>query len=1447
MNREPGSSHSTILDAGRSWWLEPGLAELAFGSRPPRRSGTAHTGVSAHLAFLPPEAIEIDLNDPAQRHFGDYELLELIGQGGMGVVYRARQNSLQREVAVKLLAAGPWASPDFIKRFEREAQSAARMQHPNIVPIHEIGAHEDLNFFSMRLVKGGSLSQKIQRGGALPPREAARLLRQVAEAVDYAHRFDVLHLDLKPGNVLLDENGEPLVADFGLAKRLDEALAADSTEVSGTPSYMAPEQARVDAQCLSVATDIYGLGAILYEAITGRPPFTGSSAQDTLRQVASESPKPPHELQSAIPKDLEAICLKCLSKDPAQRYPSARALVDDLGRFLEGRETTALHLNVAERAIRFGHREPKLTAALALVLFTLAMGFGASWLQWQRAEKSAADARALLWEGRREAALQLERDGDGMEALPKLLSNLQDQEQAKDATAAALERRRMGLIENNGATLLDSIVVADANPIAVAVSPSGKTIAASFSDMGVRWYDSADFRELGRLSLRDRPTSDGQPRAILLLRFLDETHLLANGDWYDNQVSPAGIDSWLLDLGAKMVIEPPAGFEDFADAAFSANGRFAVLHDDQNNAQLWQVSPWKPLSARAKLETQALPWIVDPQGRYAINVSVSMNPIRIHPAGDFTHTRDYALVENSGVSAWALTRDGNQLAVGDFEGHVMLLDTRDLSVKRFVAAPGRQVAWVDFSEDDAWLVAGNRDGAVAVFDVATGESVSGGGLKVDFPLERATVDRAHRLLFATGDGQVAMWRLGMPGPRTMPAQRIGMAPARHGATARYPFGWSPASGLFASAGLDGRLRLWRLPAAPMSDARAASQVAEQVALAGNAIVDVDWDRVRIVSMDGRSAGEWLQLPQAPGFAELVDGGRRLAVTLGPRLAFYDARSLAPLGEAIALPATPERFALDAGGTRIALLFGGASVDGFEETLRLYDAHAGNAQAGEAKLAGPQRRFAFSPDGSRLLAVGPPEGATLVFDAKSLKPVGEFPHDPYQPVAWADFDPDGKTLRLVLRAADVRLGGHALASWNPDTDASTTLPLPPQASPLGVLALGAGRAFVAGTGGDWLAGKQLLQVARGGDGDGEPTAVLALSPDGTLLAHASRRQVQLYDVASGTPIGTPLAGDGDAFDVPARMAFSPDGGTLVARTVHGRWLRWRVAPEARPAAAIASDLAALAPTRENQRVLQMPSNAQRSAWRASDPGPWAALPPRPGFVPASLTRHGHPIPPRAPSVSPLLVDLGGSYDVAPEELRTVFYNIRPGLRPLPTGVQHIGGQWFDIRGMAQVGFSDDRGIANRTSLTCVPLPDAPIAALHPLILFSIPHPAQTGEVLADFILHYADGTSTNVPVIAGKDARGFNGDDARVPLAFAGDIGLTLVGLQDDVFSAPRLPVPGPARRARCMDVLTRNAKFPMLLLALTIEDGNREPEKPLYPSGAALAARVPRNNTGASK
>src|SRR6185503_13359051 len=240
-----------------------------------------------------------------------------------------------RDVAIKLLAAGPWASKNFIERFQREAQNAARMQHPNIVAIYEVGSSQELHFFSMRLIRGGSLADLIKQEGKLDPQRAARLLRTIAEAVDYAHKLGVLHLDLKPANVLLDDNGNPHVADFGLARRLEQGLAADTNEVSGTPSYMAPEQC-VAAQRVTPATDIWGLGAILYELDTGRPPYLGASPQATLQLVVDGEPITPREYEKNLPRELEAIIRKCLVHDVSARYASARDLADDLGRFLAG-------------------------------------------------------------------------------------------------------------------------------------------------------------------------------------------------------------------------------------------------------------------------------------------------------------------------------------------------------------------------------------------------------------------------------------------------------------------------------------------------------------------------------------------------------------------------------------------------------------------------------------------------------------------------------------------------------------------------------------------------------------------------------------------------------------------------------------------------------------------------------------------------------------------------------------------------------------------------------------------------------------------------------------------------------------------------------------------------------------------------------------------------------
>ena len=272
---------------------------------------------------------------PKLRYFGDYELLEEIARGGMGVVYRARQVSLDRTVAVKMMLPGVLSSEDEIRRFQAEARTAACMQHPNIVAIHEVGEFDGLHYFSMDFVEGPSLAELV-RDKALSPREAAQYVQVLAEAVHYAHGKAILHRDLKPANVLVDAAGRPRITDFGLARPIEGGGMTVTGTLLGTPAYMPPEQAAGEGAPLTPASDCYSLGAILYELLTGAPAFRGASPMAIVRRVIEEAPARPRVVDPAIPPVLEAICLKCLEKDPARRYQSAADLAGDLQRFLRG-------------------------------------------------------------------------------------------------------------------------------------------------------------------------------------------------------------------------------------------------------------------------------------------------------------------------------------------------------------------------------------------------------------------------------------------------------------------------------------------------------------------------------------------------------------------------------------------------------------------------------------------------------------------------------------------------------------------------------------------------------------------------------------------------------------------------------------------------------------------------------------------------------------------------------------------------------------------------------------------------------------------------------------------------------------------------------------------------------------------------------------------------------
>jgi predicted Ser/Thr protein kinase len=418
--------------AGGTVDLQPGTPGGTVDFQPADPGGTVD-----HAASHPPSIPEAGRTyapggrrAPVAETVAGYEILGTLGRGAMGVVYKARQRGLRRIVALKMILSGGHASEHDIARFQVEAEAIAQLQHPGIVQIYEVGEEDGRPFFSLEFVDGGSLQKKIA-GTPQPPAEAARMAQLLAEAMQCAHAHNIIHRDLKPANVLLTKDGQPKITDFGLAKQLEgESGQTHSGTILGTPSYMAPEQAEGKIHEVGPLSDTYALGAILYELLTGRPPFKAASVLDTLHQVRTQEPVAPTQLQPKVPRDLETICLKCLQKSPAKRYASAGALAEDLRRFQAGEPILARPVGRLERAWRWCRRNPKVAGLSALaVVFVVGWAVSATFLKLEadanarRADENAdkAEQRQKLAEANAARAQKNEEKAQANEK--KALSN----------------------------------------------------------------------------------------------------------------------------------------------------------------------------------------------------------------------------------------------------------------------------------------------------------------------------------------------------------------------------------------------------------------------------------------------------------------------------------------------------------------------------------------------------------------------------------------------------------------------------------------------------------------------------------------------------------------------------------------------------------------------------------------------------------------------------------------------------------------------------------------------------------------------------------------------------------------------------------------------------------------------------------------------------------------
>ena len=1126
------------LPAGTPPWVCPQcLLDHATAGEPGAAPVSSGTPAATSVSTGP-------LGGPLPCRLGAYELVERIGQGGMGVVYKARQISLDRDVAVKVLSLAALAGPEAVHRFRTEAVTAGSLRHPNIVVVHEVGLAEGQHYLVMDYVPGPTLAD-LTRNGPLPARRAAQYLRTIAEAVHFAHERGILHRDLKPSNVLIDTNDQPRVTDFGLAKRFisgpvgTRSTASHSSseevrdavervpthveddltlsgQVLGSPAFIPPEQASGQRGRVGRRSDVYALGAILYQLLTGRPPFVGEALADTLRQVLNEEPPRPRLLNPTVPLELETIGLKCLEKEPDRRYPTAQALAEELGRWLENRPILARPVGLADKVWRWCRRKPALAslgAGVIVLLLVVAIGSPLALYHINRARLDAleqtqrAEAEALLTRRNSYAAdmnlVQRALEESDLSRALELLDRHRPLRQSEisnfkfqiPADLRGWEWRYLWARcqSDERFTLCQS-----SNSVsALAFSADGQWLAVRHEDGVVALWDT-----LAKRSVTNLPARAVRWRwCNKALAFSPREPLLA---WGNTNASGAPILS-LRDLGEQKEIARLPHSADVVSVAFSPDAKVLATLDYDGTVRVWDVESQQVVTnfPTAPVDVWAKRFAAAAQGTSTSVVGGIAGPgepnspsVRPRLSGSKMNADHYGCV--------LFSPDGQWLAIGEAAPRIRLLnrvtgELREIPVR--TEADG--ITALAFSPDSKRLAAGfgAGDNDVHVWDLGTGTETRLAGHS-GWIVGLAFSPDGQTLASASSDQTLRLWEV----TRNTERRRF------HGHTDEvWALAWSPIGQDLVTGGRDGSVRYWDpavkapvpyavLPASVHFWGLAFSPDSKTfltVTLPGGAVVQ--WDTASLqrveelrflgtnhLGVDLSRDGRWLALGDKVGNTQVWDFlGRRLVTNLVSQETSVFALISPPGGNLL------NRGAASSNRRTVPKLW---RVDGWQEI----------------SLQGINLEKLFEADCSpdeRTLAIAYGDGTVAWWDLATGQRQAQFDSQ-YSHGVHVAFSPDG---RLFATAG---LNG-LMKVWE-------------------------------------VATRRAKLVVRG---HRNALHDLVFSPDGSrLVASGTSLQgpVKLWDVETGRDVAT-LPGEPGWY---GHIGFSPDGNTLFAGSLEGTALLWR---------------------------------------------------------------------------------------------------------------------------------------------------------------------------------------------------------------------------------------------------------------------------------------------------